>query len=678
MNRKRPRGPGSARGARPSASPVDGTAILDAVPAETAVLDDFGIILSVNTAWRRFGEENGFRGAGACVGQNYLAVCRAAEGAFSENADRIADGIEAVLKADEKSFSFDYPCAAPGVDRWFRLHCLALPAGGALVSHYDITRAKIAEDSLRRSEAEYRSFFQANPHPMWLYEPETHKFLMVNDAAVDRYGYSRSEFLGMTVFDIRPKEELERFREFERRPLHGSLSHPSRKAQWRHRAKSGEIFDVEILRSEVRLRGRKVILVLVHDVTEKKRIEDDIRRLNADLERRVAVRTAHLQAALKNLEAFSFSVSHDLRTPLRKIDFFTKMVMEDPDLQLNVRSQDFFARIRSSVRLMSQLIEDLLKLARITRGDMKPVAVDLSELAEGIIADLRQSEPERKVKVSIRPAMRVEGDATLLRAMLENLLQNAWKFTGRNPEAEIAFGIEDQRGGRPVYFIADNGVGFDMADAARLFQPFVRLHDQTSFAGTGIGLATVARIVERHGGRIWPRSERGHGARFCFTLHEMPEPETGWAVDNVLLMVENDPEDAFLTLRSFERAGFPLRVDLVRDGREALEYLKATGPYTRRKGRPLPALVLLDWMMPRMGGADFLRAAKSDPDLHGLKVVIYSASLSEDESITRHPDVVRYVPKPMNADDAPRAVEQIIAVLREQGIPLEPPSLRPG
>jgi PAS domain S-box-containing protein len=655
------------------ASVPNGAAILDAVPAETAVLGTDGVILAVNAAWSRFGEENGYSGRDSCVGQNYLDICRRSRGACSENAGQIADGIEEVLRGGRNSFSLDYPCAAPGRERWFRLHCVALPTSGALISHFDITRAKAAEDSLRRSEAEYRICFDANPHPMWLYDRETHRFLMVNDAALERYGYSRSEFLEMNVFDIRPSEEIERFREYERRRPHGRLSDPSRRGIWRHKAKSGEVFDVEILRSEVEFGGKTAVLVLVHDVTEMMRIERDMKRLNADLERRVTARTAHLQAALKNLEAFSSSVSHDLRAPLRKIDYFTKMIIDDPEVELNARGRDFFGRVRSSVRLMAQLIDDLLKLARVTRGDMKLVTVDMSALAEAIVADLRRIDPQRKVKVSIRPAMTVIGDANLLRAMLENLLQNAWKFSANEPAAEIEFGIEEERGGGPVYFVADNGVGFDMSEAGALFQPFVRLHPQASFGGTGIGLATVARIIERHGGRIWPRSEQGHGARFCFTLHETPEPDAGWAVDNVILMVENDPEDAFLTLRSFERAGFPLRIDLVRDGREALEYLKATGPYARRKGRPLPALITLDWMMPRMSGSEFLRAAKADPDLQGLKVVILSSSVGDDDPIAHHPDVLRYMPKPMNADDAPRVVEEIVAVLREQGVPLEPP-----
>jgi len=239
--------------------------------------------------------------------------------------------------------------------------------------------------------------------------------------------------------------------------------------------------------------------------------------LNADLERRVIERTARLEALNRELEAFSYSVSHDLRAPLRSIDGFSQSLLEDYAGRLDDTGRDYLCRVRAASQRMAQLIDDLLNLSRITRAEIYREEVDLSALARSIVAELQKSQPERPVEFTIAPGLAAEGDARLLRIALENLLNNAWKFTSKHPAARIEFGAMEQEG-QTVYFIRDDGAGFDMAYADKLFGAFQRLHTASEFPGTGIGLATVQRIIHRHGGCVWARGEVERGATFYFTL----------------------------------------------------------------------------------------------------------------------------------------------------------------
>jgi signal transduction histidine kinase len=268
--------------------------------------------------------------------------------------------------------------------------------------------------------------------------------------------------------------------------------------------------------------GRPARLVGVAiDVTGQKSAELQLLRLDAELERRLADRTAQLQAANKELEAFCYSVSHDLRAPLRSIRGFTEVLLERYTSQLDPRGQEFLRRACESSHHLDELLESLLKLSRVGRSDLSHRSVDLSSLASLIAAELKASEPSRTVTFDITPDLRASGDEQLLRLVLDNLLRNAWKFTSKRSVAKIAFGVIEVP--EKAFFVRDNGAGFDPSYGGRLFGVFQRLHSPTEFPGVGVGLATVQRIINRHGGRIWADAAVDRGATFYFVL---PENET--------------------------------------------------------------------------------------------------------------------------------------------------------
>jgi light-regulated signal transduction histidine kinase (bacteriophytochrome) len=219
------------------------------------------------------------------------------------------------------------------------------------------------------------------------------------------------------------------------------------------------------------------------------------------------------------VESFSYSVSHDLRAPLRAIDGFAQALREDEAERLSPSSLQLLERLQAAATRMGQLIDDLLRLSRVTRAELRREPVDLSALAGSVANELRQREPGREVKLSIQPGLSARGDLRLLRVLMENLLGNAWKFTSKRPGARIEF-FSETVDGATHYAVRDDGVGFDMAYADKLFTPFQRMHKATDFPGTGIGLATVQRIVHRHGGHIEAQASVGGGATFCFTLQE--------------------------------------------------------------------------------------------------------------------------------------------------------------
>jgi light-regulated signal transduction histidine kinase (bacteriophytochrome) len=260
------------------------------------------------------------------------------------------------------------------------------------------------------------------------------------------------------------------------------------------------------------------------EIRERKRAREQIIQLNASLESRVAERTREVEEANqqlaamnKELEAFSYSVSHDLRAPLRGIDGWSLALLEDYGSQLDERARTYLDRVRSETQRMGVLIDDLLQLSKVTRAEMQRSPVDLTSIGNAVATQLREAHPERQMEFTIATGLTAHGDAGLLQIVLTNLMSNAVKFTGNCLETRIQFG-QSQRNGESAFFVQDNGVGFDMAFAGTLFGAFQRLHKVAEFPGTGIGLATVQRVIHRHGGRVWADAQIGQGATFFFTV----------------------------------------------------------------------------------------------------------------------------------------------------------------
>jgi PAS domain S-box-containing protein len=372
----------------------------------------------------------------------------------------------------------------------------------------DITERRQAELVLRKTQ------FAVDKSPLsvfWIM-PEG-KFIYVNETAAKKLGYSQDELLSMHVWDVDPNYPREK-RE-EQWNLHRQAG--ERIVESEHRRRDGTTFPVRVNIYHLSFEGQEMEVAEAEDITERKQAEEEIRTLNEELEERVRERTAQLEAANRELDAFTHSASHDLRGPLNRISSFSEALLEDYANQLDAQGKDYLQRISKSSLHMGELIDDLLKLSRVNQHKISREPVEISVLVNLYLKELQYSNPARQVETNITPGLVVEGDTALLRIALENLLNNAWKFSAAKNPARIAFGSKVLEG-KEVFYIRDNGTGFDMKHAEKLFTAFQRLHDAKAYPGTGIGLSIVSRIIKRHGGEIWAEGEEGKGACFFFTL----------------------------------------------------------------------------------------------------------------------------------------------------------------
>ena len=490
--------------------------ILDISPGYIAYIDrrwTFTLVNEMFSGWFRAPSRTLIgRSVRETAGAGFAAVAPLLERAFKGETVN-----ETIIQPDPRGrrhwMNMHY---APDADEQGRIR-------GVILLAVDVTELKQKEQALRETEARLRLVLDNSPVYIG-YVDKAGRYRMVNKKFQDWFGPKADTMVGMSA-----EESLgsnwPAFEPLQRRALAGQRVHESLrlpdsegKLRW---------LDVNYIPDTDDRGAVRGFFISTVDISALKETEERLRKaetllrgLNTELERRVAQRTARLSQVNDELESFAYTVAHDLRSPLRKMSGFSEAVLHDYAEKLDPKGAEYLKLIFDSSRRMGRLIDEMLDLSMVTRAEVRDERVDLTALARGIAAELRHADPDRQVEVVIASGLEARGDPGLLEAALRNLLDNAWKFTRPKGRARIEVGVTPREGAAPVFFVRDDGVGFDMALRGKLFTAFERLHAREAFPGSGIGLATVQRVVQRHGGRVWAEGEPGKGAAFYFTLHE--------------------------------------------------------------------------------------------------------------------------------------------------------------
>jgi PAS domain S-box-containing protein len=378
-----------------------------------------------------------------------------------------------------------------------------------------VTERIQAEQVIQASEKKFRQLFDNSPLGQSM--TEINGSVSVNNTFCEMLGYTKAELSNKKWQEMTPVEDIPDTVKHMQVLLDGKKESVRYEKRFIHKNESMVWAEINSFLNRDAQGNPTYFITTINNISERKKSEEKINQLNRELEQRVKDRTTKLEAANQELDAFAYSVSHDLRAPLRSMEGFSEALKIGYPEKLDEQGQHYLTRIQEASLEMGQLIEALLSLSRVTRDELKSESIDLSMVAQEIADEMKKQNPKRKVEIEISKNMAVQGDAHLIKIVMENLVNNAWKFTSMRDQAHIVIGMKKEAGEK-VYFVRDDGVGFDMAYASKLFVPFQRLHAKEKFTGSGIGLATVKRIVTRHGGRIWAEAGVDQGATFYFTI----------------------------------------------------------------------------------------------------------------------------------------------------------------
>jgi PAS domain S-box-containing protein len=644
-------------------------AIIAAEPECVKIIAADGTLLDMNPAGLRMLEAGSLEEVKRRPLTSYVAP--AYQDAFARLHQRVMRGESGTLEFEAVGLAKSR--------RWLETHAVPLrDASGNIYALLgvtrDVTENRKAQEALASERNLLRAIIDNLPDHIHVKDRDL-RIMLANEAWIKARAAGRRE-LGMTVHDLLSHERALMVDAEDRAVMESGRASVPRETVREDPQYGKRVF----LTTKTPLRnpaGHAIGTVAIsRDITDLRRRALEVEKLNAALEARVAERTAELTAANQELESFAYSVSHDRRAPLRYIEGLAAALQQDYAKRLDATGRDYLERVRAAALRMGYLIEDLLRLSQVTRMELHKSEVDLSALAGEIAEELQREHPGRKVTFRISPGLRARGDRGLLRSALANLIQNAWKFTGTSRTATIEFGARRQDGAS-VYFVRDDGAGFDMAQAGRLFGAFQRLHAERDFPGTGIGLATVRRVMRRHGGDAWAESEVGKGATFFFTLDSgagavqgtdgadavAPAPAAvGWGARkdsppasrqrSAVLLVDDDEDMLTLAKRALAADGCP--VFTASHGEEGLAILR-----THEVG-----VVVSDYSMPGMNGAELLQRVAA---LYPRTVrIILSGQACDDavEEAIRKGEIYRHVEKQRGADYLRTCIQEgLIAVL---------------